>query len=472
MPTTMRDADAALRDVWDVATGLGLDPFPTHFEVVPANVMYEMGAYGIPGRFSHWTHGKAYWHMKTMYDYGLSRIYELVINTNPSLAFLLENNSDLENKMVMAHVLGHTDFFKHNMYFDHTSRQMVESASLNADRIARYEFEHGSLTVERFLDAVLAIRDHFSLPSPQAMRDATKDEQESVRTTPYDDLWSLDYKPTEEELDARGKKQRRIPPKPQRDLLQFLIDYASDLEDWQRDVIAIVRQEQLYFLPQMQTKIMNEGWASYWHYKIMNEVLDLSPAELAQFGALHAGVVSPGGRTRINPYYLGFRIFQDIEKRYDKPTAEERERLGRTPDGGRAKMFEVRESENDQSFLRHYLTEELIRDMDMYTYRLIDDEWQVVDTDWRAVRDTLVRTMDNFGQPYITVDDGDYRQNRELYLRHHFDETELDIRYAEKTLQYLYALWNRGVHLETTIDERRVRLSYDGRRNSKTVINE
>jgi len=471
MTTTMRDVEKTLQEIWDTAVGLGLDPFPTHFEVVPANIMYELGAYGIPGRFSHWSHGKAYWHMKTMYDYGLSKIYELVINTNPSLAFLLDTNNGLENKMVMAHVLGHTDFFKHNMLFDHTSRQMIESASLNAERIARYEFEHGALAVERFLDAVLAIRDHFSLPAPgeRTTDDKEKKEEPSGRVSPYDDLWALDYKPLAEEDDRKG---RRIPPSPQRDLLQFLADYAADLEDWQRDIIAVVRQEQLYFLPQMQSKIMNEGWASYWHYKIMNEVLDLSPGELAQFGAMHAGVVSPGGRMRLNPYYLGFRLWHDIERRWDNPTAEERERLGRAGGQGREKMFEIRESESDQSFLRHYLTEDLVRDMDLYTYRLVDDEWQVDETDWRVVRDTLVRSMDNFGQPYITVDDGDFRQNRELYLRHHFDGDELDVRYAEKTLQYIHQLWNRAVHLETVIDERRVRLSYDGRRNSKTVINE
>jgi len=404
-----------------------------------------------------------------MYDYGLSKIYELVINTNPSLAFLLDNNSALENKMVIAHVLGHTDFFKHNMYFGHTSRQMVESVSLSADRIARYEFEHGTLAVERFLDAVLSIKEHFSMPSPATERPGDDKQESSGYVSPYDDLWALDYKPP---ADDDQDKKRRIPPSPQRDVLQFLADYAADLEDWQRDIIAVVRQEQLYFLPQMQTKIMNEGWASYWHYKIMNEVLDLTPSELAQFGGLHAGVVSPGGRMRLNPYYLGFRIWHDIERRWDNPTAEERERLGRAGGQGREKMFEIRESENDQSFLRHYLTEDLVRDMDMYTYRLVDDEWQIDETDWRAVRDTLVRSMDNFGQPVITVDDGDFRQNRELYLRHHFDGDELDIRYAEKTLQYLYNLWNRAVHLETVIDDRRVRLSYDGRRNSKTVINE
>ena len=466
---THQDVEKDMQEIWDTAVRLGLDPFPTHFEVVPPNIMYELGAYGIPGRFSHWSHGKAYWHMKTMYDYGLSKIYELVINTNPSLAFLLENNSRLENKMVIAHVLGHTDFFKHNMYFGHTSRQMVEAASLHADRLARYEFEHGSLAVEKFLDSVLSVRDHFALPSKGQRTTTEKQAHQdvSVRTTPYDDLWDLDKAPVDEEDEQH---QRRIPPEPQRDVLQFLFEYAADLEDWQRDVIAIVRDEQLYFLPQMQTKIMNEGWASYWHYKIMNEVLDLSPAELAQFGGLHAGVVSPGGRMRINPYYLGFRLWHDIERRWDNPTEEERAQLGRATGHGREKMFEIREAENDQSFLRHYLTEDLVRDMDMYTYRLVDDEWQVVETDWRMVRDTLVRSMDNFGQPYVTVEDGDYRQNRELYLLHHFDDTELDIRYAEKTLQYLYTMWNRSVHLETVIDERKVRLSYDGRRNSKTVI--
>ena len=178
MTTTMNDTEKALQEIWDAAVRLGLDPFPTHFEVVPANIMYELGAYGIPGRFSHWTHGKAYWHMKTMYDYGLSKIYELVINTNPSLAFLLETNSVLENKMVIAHVLGHTDFFKHNMYFDHTSRQMVESASLNAERIARYEFEHGTLAVEKFLDAVLSIKEHFAPPAPR-------------RRKPQDESWKF-----------------------------------------------------------------------------------------------------------------------------------------------------------------------------------------------------------------------------------------------------------------------------------------
>ena len=234
-------------------------------------------------------------------------------------------------------------------------------------------------------------------------------------------------------------------------------------------MLAIVREEMLYFLPQMQTKIINEGWASFWHYRIM-EALEMPAADYAQFSRMHAGVVSPGGRMRLNPYYLGFKVLEDIERRWDNPTSEERERLGRVPGQGRAKLFEVREMESDQTLLRKYLTEQLVRDLDLYTYKLVDDEWQVDETDWRVVRDTLVASMDNFGLPYIVVEDGDYRHNHELYLMHRYDGTELDIRYAEKTLQHLYQIWNRAVHLETVIDNRKVRLTYDGRRNSKTVI--
>lgn len=152
--------EEALERIWEIARGFGLDPFPVNFEIVPATVMYEIGSYALPGRFSHWTFGKAYHRMKTMYDFGLSRIYEVVINTNPAYGFLLETNSPLQNKLVMAHVLGHVDFFKHNAYFAHTNRRMVDEVNLHAARIEEYEFKYGRKTVEAFLDAVLSIEEH------------------------------------------------------------------------------------------------------------------------------------------------------------------------------------------------------------------------------------------------------------------------------------------------------------------------
>src|SRR5438132_360832 len=148
----------AIEGVWAIGLKMGLDPFPIHFEIVPATIMYEVGSYGLPGRFSHWTHGKAYHQMKTMYDYGLSKIYELIINSDPAQAFLLEGNSLIQNKLVIAHVIGHSDFFKNNAYFQHTSRQMAETAGANAERIRAYEFDHGEEAVEKSLDAVLSFQ--------------------------------------------------------------------------------------------------------------------------------------------------------------------------------------------------------------------------------------------------------------------------------------------------------------------------
>ena len=160
MDREIKELEKALEQIWDIALKFGLDPFPVHFEIVPATVMYEIGSYALPGRYSHWTFGKAYHRMKMMYDLGLSRIYEVVINTNPSYGFLLETNSLTQNKLVIAHVLGHVDFFKNNAYFSRTNRRMVDEVGVHSSRINEYEFTYGRKAVEEFLDAVLSIEEH------------------------------------------------------------------------------------------------------------------------------------------------------------------------------------------------------------------------------------------------------------------------------------------------------------------------
>lgn len=440
--------EESIGKIWEKARELGLDPYPTHFEIVPATILYEFGAYLLPGRFSHWTHGKAYYQMKASYDYGLSKIYELVINSNPSYAFLLDSNSLLHNKFVVAHVFGHTDFFKHNIWFGSTNRQMVETVSLNAQRIRQYGTDEGSLEVERFLDAVLSIADHID-PYPRRERTEAKPKA-TVGEDPYADL----FPSSREEQGKASRKgspaRRKMPPEPEKDLLRFLLEHA-DLDDWQRDIIAIVREESLYFVPQMQTKIMNEGWASYWHLRIMREI-DLTDDEFVEFGKLHSGVCTPG-HSRINPYFVGLKIFEDIEKRF-----------------GREKVFEVREMENDVSFIRSYLTEELCRDLDLFVYKLEGEHWRITEKEWEQVRDTLCDAMTNFGQPYIVVEDGDYGGRRELYLRHHHDGRDLDLPYAERTLKHVHSLWAHPVHLETKVEGKAVRLTCDGDRVTRSSL--
>jgi len=469
-PKEIAELEETIERIWHVAKRLGLDPYPTHFEIVPAAIMYEFGAYGIPGRFSHWTHGKAYQRMKMMYDYGLSKIYELVINTDPCYAFLLEGNSMIQNKLVAAHVLAHSDFFKYNVHFRHTNRQMVEGASVNAERLRDYEFRHGRLEVEKFLDRVLCIEEHvdpnLSMRPKESLLMGEDEWPQPKKETPYDDLLHLDEREVPEVPAERPRK--RFPAEPEKDILLFIAEHAANLKDWQRDIIYIVRNEQLYFVPQMMTKIMNEGWASYWHREIMRE-LDLSTEEYIQFSNLNASVLAPSPR-QVNPYYVGVKIFESIKKRWDHPTEQERKDFGRTGGEGLAKMFEVRELDSDVSFLRNYLTKDLIDELDLYVYKREGDQWVVAERDWEKIRDNLVASMTNFGVPYIVVADGDYGRNRELYLMHRFEGQELDIKYAEKTMQAISDLWGRPVHLETELGERRLLLTYDGQKHVQTYL--
>jgi stage V sporulation protein R len=476
MDTDIKQLEDAIAPIWEIAHNFGLDPYPVHFELVPASIMYEFGSYGLPGRFSHWSHGKVYHRMKTSYDYGLSKIYELVINTNPSYAFLMEGNSVLQNKLVIAHVLGHCDFFKNNAYFRHSNRQMVETASLNAARIRQYEQEHGLQRVERFLDAVLSIQEHIDphLTTSEHRRQSqshsgAKGDRPNARPgSPFDDLFALtpdDYpKPPEKRL----WQDRRVPAQPEKDIVGFLMEHSRYLEPWQRDVLGIVRQEMLYFVPQMQTKVANEGWASIWHARIMRE-LDLSDKEYTDFAAMNAGVLAPS-RHSINPYFLGVKILEDIERRWDSPTEEEQARYGRKPGEGRKKLFQVREEENDVSLIRNYLTRDLVDELDLYLYERQGDQWVIVDKNWEHVRDSIAARMANFGNPTILVEDGDYSHNGELLLHHLHDGQDLEVTYAEKTLEHIHALWGRPVHLRTKLEDEATMLSYDGNKHSRETL--
>lgn len=461
MDLETKELEKSLEQIWEVAIRFGLDPFPTRFEIVPSTVMYEVGSYALPGRYSHWTFGKAYHRMKTMYDFGLAKIYEVVINSNPAYGFLLETNSPIQNKLVISHVLGHVDFFKNNAYFSKSNRHMVDSASTHAVRMTEYEFRYGRKTVEKFLDAVLSIEEHID-PNfflRKESRDPEKPDNRQ-RVGRYDDLWDLDKSEQEEAASGEEKESRQKPP-PEKDLVRYILQNSPVLEAWQRDAMSMIHDEMEYFIPQLQTKIMNEGWASFWHARIMRE-LDLTGSEHIEFAELHSSVVSPQ-MGRLNPYYLGYRIFEDIERRWDKPTEEERERFGRKGGEGRQKIFEVRETESDVSFLRNYLTEELCEELDLFVYELVDEEeWTITDKRWKRVRDQVVANMTNFGFPYIEVIDGDYNGNRELYLRHSYEGAELDMRYARKALEHVHTLWGRAVHLETVIDEETTLLHFDG----------
>ncbi|MNC13138.1 SpoVR family protein [compost metagenome] len=454
--------ERAIAEITEIATGFGLDFYPMRYEICPADIIYTFGAYGMPTRFGHWSFGKTFHKMKSQYDFGLSKIYELVINSNPCYAFLLDGNSLIQNKLIVAHVLAHCDFFKNNMRFSMSNRDMVESMSATADRIAGYSVTYGTDAVESFIDSVLAIQEHIdpSLIQPrklgkthllEAKMKELKDAPPggSKSSNPYDELWNLDKSTTGPQEAPSGN--RAFPPEPEKDMVWFDQQYCTDLEDWQRDIMTMLHDEMLYFWPQMETKIMNEGWASYWHQRIVRE-LDLTEEETVEYAKLNSSVVQPS-RQSLNPYYLGLKIFEDIERRWD-----------------REKIFEVRELESDTSFIRSYLSKELVNDLDLYVFEKKGPEWKITDKAWENVRDQLVLARVNGGSPYLVIEDADFEKNGELFITHRYESIELDLKYLERTLPHIYSLWGRTVHLQTVVEDKKARFSYDGKKVQRKFI--
>jgi stage V sporulation protein R len=492
-----RELEEALSRIWDIAREFHLDPFPTQFEVVPPRIMSEFGAYGLPVRFSHWSYGRQYRQIKTMYDYGMSKIYELVINSNPSQAFLLENNPPIENKFVMAHVLGHTDFFKNNQLFAPTRKDEPETAVRNAERIRGYEESEGRLEVEAFLDAALAMETHVDpytlfrpqrddeLKSWQAEFEKKRKPQKQEQAGEFDDVLGFMAVHAAVEVENDNKVQKlQIPPAPDSDILGFIRNHAPYLKDWQRDVLDIIRSESIYFYPQRRTKIMNEGWAAYWHKRIMREMGErdlISGADFEIWSKDHSGVVSER-KDSLNPYYLGMKMYEYLEDYYNgNLTDKENDWLrkegvevfphfeGKLQDSPASeRLRDVMCCNDDQSFIRNYFNKIVADRMGLFIYEdrgvFNGDIIRVVkETGWKEIRDKLAASMTNCGDPYIVVVDGDYNNANELYLRHEFEGQTLDPGYIYKTLPYNYKLWQRPVHLETVSSKsERVLYSYDG----------
>lgn len=408
----------------------GLDHYDMRFEICPSEVLYSFGAYGMPTRFGHWSFGKTFQRIKMEYDHKLSRIYEMVINTDPCYAFLLRNNTRVQNRLVVAHVLAHSDFFKNNIYFARTPRTMLETMAASARWIRDYEQFFGREQVEGFLDAVLAVQEHVDpLRYLAAARQPVAPQEQSStfgRTAP-------------------------VPAVPAKDLLGFILRLGWGLEDWQRDIVGIVRRESLYFWPQFTTRICNEGWATYWHLKIMRG-LNLTEEDTIEFARMHAKLTQPS-QVDVNPYLLGSAIFRDIERRL-----------------GHEAVFEVRATCDDVGLLRNHLTPELVRELDLFVFRKVGYEWRVVDKNWRVVRDTLIENRFNCGHPYIMVETGDFNRQGELYLKHYYEGLELDVPYLEKTLVLVHRLWGRPVHLETVLESKGVVFSFYGDRVGKRFL--
>ena len=461
------------------AREFGLDFPEVRFQMLDYNTLNQIAAYdGFPTRYPHWRFGMEYERLSKSYAYGLHRIYEMVINTDPCYAYLLVSNLMVDQKLVMAHVYGHADFFKRNLWFAHTNRRMLDEMANHATRIRRHIERYGLDTVEEFIDACLSIDNLIDIHAPGVRRRSLQPLEEeatpSVRKLPSKDYMDHFINPPEFLAEQKGRleeerlKRKNFPEDPQRDVLLFLLEHAP-LENWQHDILDIVREEAYYFAPQRQTKIMNEGWASYVHTSLMTQRI-LEPNELIDYAEHHSGTVaiSPG---RMNPYKLGLELFRDIEDRWNRgafgPEYENcvnmqaRAEWDRGFGQGLKKVFEVRRIYNDVGFIDEFLTVDFARRHRLFTfdYNEVTDLYEISGREFDEIKKRMLFQLTNFGQPIIEVVDGNYENRGELYMVHRYEGVDLDVPYAQGTLRNLYGLWGRPVHIET-MAEGKVRMSF------------
>ncbi len=471
----------------------GLDPFETIFEVLSFDQMNMVAAYGgFPSRYPHWRFGMEYEHLAKGYEYGLSKIYEMVINNEPCYAYLLESNAEVDQKLVMAHVYGHSDFFRNNFSFQKTNRKMMDEMANHSTRVRRWIDRLGLDQVEHFIDRALSLENLIDYHAPYIARhpsNKTNIEAEEPVDVPgfkVEREYMRGYVNPKEYLDAQRKKlqderqkTKRFPEHPERDILLFLLEHAP-LERWEFDLLSIVREEAYYFAPQGQTKIMNEGWASYWHSTIMTHRA-LKDSELIDYADHHSGTLGsrPGS---INPYKLGIELFRHIEDRWNKgrfgkefddcDDLRERQMWDKKLGLGRQKIFEVRRHYNDVTFIDEFLTPEFAMDQKLFVYGFNEKRnvWEITTREFKSVKEKLLRQLTNFGQPIIEAVDGNFENRAELCLAHKHDGTDLKIDYARDTLRNLQTLWKRPVNIITKLDEKRTLLRFDGKDHSEKRV--
>lgn len=469
------------------ALDYGLDFFPTVFEVLEFEELNQVAAYGgFPTRFPHWSFGMEYDQFAKGYEYGLSKIYELVINNNPCYAYLLKSNPLVDQKLVMAHVYGHNDFFKNNYWFSKTDRKMMDTIANHATRIRRYIDQLGQEVVENFLDTCLSLENlidpHAPFHQNKNVQEQKKAEVKKFKSKDYMDKFinPPDYLANQsKKLQEEKQKKPKFPSEPLRDVVWFLANHAP-IEPWEHDILTIIRKEALYFAPQAQTKIMNEGWASYWHSKMMTQKI-LTAAEVIDYADHHSGTLA-SGQGQLNPYKLGIELFRDIEDRWNKgkfgkdyddcDDLKEKRHWDKKLGLGREKIFEVRKIYNDVMFVDEFLTEEFCYRHKLFTFEYNPKtmQYEIFSRAFQTVKKKLLHSLTNRGQPFIFVEDSNFENRSELLLTHRHEGIDLKLDWANATLENIFKIWKRPVNLLTVMDEKGKLLTFDGKEHKSKFV--
>jgi len=422
---------------WDdkigkVAADFGLNWHDIDYEIIDYHEMIGAMSYtGLPTHYRHWSFGKAYERTHTLYNAGMSGLpYEMIINSNPSISYLMAENQMYIHILTMAHCVGHSDFFKNNRMFLHTAPELIIPKFKAAAKYVKDLIEDPSIgieEVEHIIDACHAIK--YQIPRFPGIKRLSNEEIKQIYTQrllddeigEHDDI-NLDKIPLERDYN----------------IMSFIIEHSRNLNEWQRNLISIVEDSSHYFIPQALTKIMNEGWAVLMHEKIIQE-LNLPEKYHLPFIKLHNQVIRPHLGS-VNPYHLGYNIFKKIEER----------------DGFEACLL-AREVHNDITFLRNYLDEEMARELNLFSfsYKKTQDHHSIDETSdtkgWENVRDSLIKTVGLNSVPVIYVEE--MKKDHTLILKHEHDGRDLDMKYAQKVFEYIQDLWGDEVKLFTVLED-------------------
>jgi len=430
-----------------LARSQGMKYHPVEFEIVPESFMTEIAIYGLPVRMPHWSFGVRYIYQLIQHRMGMSRLFEVVFPGNPGRAYLANSNSAAENVLVTAHVLGHADFSSNNMLFRHSQMQVgehiVEQAAAHARQIGLAIEEHGAERVEAVLDAALSLEQHIDIdlalrraryPETIADRGAHKEDEFSKRFA------ALGPDTARPRTTGIAKRAAPIPPHPEKDLLWFIAQYAPDMEPWERDIFLAVREESFYFYPVFACQIMNEGWASYWHARLLREADFLPQDSYVDAIKCHSDVVRPSASganvaLSVNPYHLGFSIWESIIK-------------ANGLDFARKIMCE----DDDFAFVRNHLTLDLVNELELFRYKgPANGTLTVQETDLANLHDALLAPKYGFGAPTVSATHVHVDGKLELLHDHTTDGRGLDPDKGRKVLDYIARVWRRPVTV-TTVD--------------------
>lgn len=449
MAQTQAELENYTARIEQLAQQLGLDYYPVDFELVPNNFMMEIAVYGLPVRMPHWSFGVRYIHQLIRQGMGHSRIFEVMFPGDPCHAYLVNNNTVAENTLVVAHVIGHADFAKNNHLFrrfmEMAGGQILQQAAKRAHSIENALEQFGQERVESILDAALALEPHIDIDQPLHRQDYAdfhdkKNEGNKHESSDADQFGSRYHRLPGEAVTLTPECEQRaaIPPRPEFDLLWFIAHYAPELEGWERDIFLAVREESYYFYPVFACQIMNEGWASYWHARLLREA-DFLPGDLYVSAIkAHSDVVRPYAADNqlslaINPYHLGFSIWEELIDKHGLSVARQ-----------------ICKDEDDFGFIRNYLSTELAEKLDLFVYET-DHEGgiRIADRDIHQVREAILAPKFNYGAPRIAVSRLHIDGSLELIQDHQSDGRGLDLGRAERVLDYIARVWRRPVSLQT-----------------------